>query len=216
VLAVLRAALNTAIKRNHIVVNPTTQVEWPEVPRRDRPYWTPEEATAFLDHARGDRYVVAYGIVILAGLRRGEVCALRWSDVDWDTGGLRVERALVYLGGELVEQPTKTGRTRDVELDAGVLEALREHRKTQAEERLAAATAYRDGGYVFARADGSPVQPKTLSHRFQELARDAGLPVIHLHNGRHTSATLDLLAGTPTKSVFLTFDRLLLLACSAA
>jgi integrase len=127
------------------------------------------------------------------------VCGLRWADVD--TGSVHIRRGLVHLGGRLVESDTKTGRDRVVELDAETIEALRRHRKTQAVERLAAATAYQDDDYVFARADGSPGRPKTLSARFQQLAREARLPVIHLHDGRHTSAPLDLLAGTDIKIV---------------
>jgi integrase len=201
VIAVLRAALNAAIKEQLIVFNPCVQVELPEVPHRERPVWTPAQALAFLDHARDDRYVAAYRVVLLGGLRRGEVCALKWADVDWDTGKIRVERGLVHLHGELTEQPTKTGRTRVVALDAETVETLRRHRKTQAAERLAAASAWHEDDYIFARADGTPVQPKTLSYRFQVLAQEAGLPVIHLHDGRHTSATLDLLAGVDIKVV---------------
>jgi integrase len=201
VVAVLRAALNTAVKRRLIAFNPVLQVELPEVPKSERPVWTPAQVFRFLDHAGADRCVVAYRIVLLTGLRRGEVCGLRWADVDWDAGRLRIERQLVYLRGDLVENPTKTGRARVVSLDEETLEALRRHRKIQLEERLVAATAYRDDDYVFARADGTPVQPKTLAYRFQELAREAGLPVIHLHDGRHTSATFDLLAGTDIKVV---------------
>jgi integrase len=201
VFAVLRAALNTAFKQRLIAFNPCVQVELPEIPRTERPVWTPAQALAFLDNARDDRHVVAYRIVLLAGLRRGEVAALRWADVDWDAGSIRVERGLVYLHGELTEQPTKTGRTRVVALDAETMEALWRHRKAQAAERLAAATAYRDGDWIFARADGTPTHPKTLGWRFQVLAREAGLPVIHLHDGRHTSATFDLLAGVDVKIV---------------
>jgi integrase len=139
----------------------------------------------------------------LHGLRRGEICGLRWTDLDWDAGHLRVDRQLVYLRGELVEHPTKTGRTRIVSLDAETVEALRHHRKVQLQERLAASTAYQDEDWIFARADGTPVQPKTLAWRFQHLAREAGLPVIHLHDGRHTSATFDLLAGVDIKKSFV-------------
>jgi integrase len=78
-------------------------------------------------------------------------------------------------------------------------------RKTQAAERLAASTAYRDGDYIFARADGSPCQPKTLAYRFQVLAREAELPVIRLHDGRHTSATWGLLTG---ENILVTSKRL--------
>jgi integrase len=116
---------------------------------------------------------------------------------------VHVQRQFVYVGGEWKLTDTKTGRNRHVSLDAETLAALRAHRKHQAAERLAASTAYQDGDFVFARPDGSPPSRKTLSYKFKQLAEEVGVraEVRGLHAARHTSATLDLLAGTDVKVV---------------
>jgi integrase len=203
IVAVLRAALNTAVKRRLIAVNPVTQVELPAVPHKEAAYLEPAEAIKLLEATADDRDGVAFRVALLGGLRPGELVALRWEDVDWDASQLHVRKQFVHLDGRWELTDLKTGRTRHVSLDPATLTALRAHRRRQAEERLAASTAYRDGDYVFARADGSPANRKTLSYKFKQLAEQLGVQqhVRGLHAARHTSATLDLLAGTDVKVV---------------
>jgi integrase len=177
------------------------QVEAPRVPEAERPVWTADQAARFLEAAADDRYAAAYRVVIVGGLRRGEVCALRWSDVDWRHGRLRVERQLVNLDRRWQATDTKTSRRRSVSLDVETVELLRRHEERQRAEYEAHPDVYANEGWVFAREDGSHVDPKMLAWRFQQLAEAAGLPVIHLHDLRHLSATLDLIAGTDIKVV---------------
>jgi integrase len=106
------------------------------------------------------------------------------------------------IGGEVVlgRPKTKAGE-RPVSLDAGTVEALRAHRKRQLAQRLAWGNAYEDNDLVFAREDGSMEMPERVSRRFKQLAREAGLPPIKLHGGRHTAASLALEAGVAMKVV---------------
>jgi integrase len=115
---------------------------------------------------------------------------------------LAITRALVPAKGgpELTEPKTASGR-RNVALDPGTVAALREHRKRQLEERLAWGSAYRDCGFVFCREDGPPVWPADFSAAFKRHVKAAGLPVIRLHDLRHTHATLALEAGVHPKVV---------------
>ena len=201
VFAVLRAALNTAVRNRLIAFNPCDQVELPEVTPTERPVWTPAQAVRFLGATQDDRYAAAFRVVIVGGLRRGEVCGLRWQDVDWSTGRLRIERQLVNLDHRWQATGTKTGRAREVSLDAATIEALRRHEERQRAEFEAIPEVYANEGWMFAKEDGTHVDPKMLTWRFQQLAQEAGLPVIHLHDLRHLSATLDLLAGVDIKIV---------------
>jgi integrase len=202
VVAVLRAALNTAVKRRLISFNPVAQVELPTVPHKEAAYLTPDEAVRLLDAVAGDRDEAAFRVAMIGGLRPGELVALRWEDVNWDENQLHVRKQFVHLAGEWVLSDLKTNRSRHVSLDPDTVTALRAHRKAQAEERLAA-TTYQDGGWMFARADGSPPNRKWLSWRFKQLARQVGVraEVRGLHAARHTAATLGLLAGTDIKVV---------------
>ncbi len=202
IFATLRAALNAAVKARLIQWNPCAGVELPPERREEARVWGPQEAALFLYATAGHRLHPAWRLVLLRGLRRGEVCGLQWDDIDLDGGHLRVRRTLLEYGGQ-VRQDTPKSKTsaRVVSLDAGTVRVLREHRKAQLTERLAAGTAYEPGDWVIADEIGRPYRPDLISARFRQAARAAGLPVIKLHEGRHTAAVLALEAGLDVKVV---------------
>ncbi len=139
--------------------------------------WTQDQVRAFLAVAEGDQYGPVWQIALMTVLRRGELLALRWEGADLDRGVLHVRRALVERGSKLVfqEPKTKSGR-RVVAPSHSCVAALRTHRSTQLERRLAPGPAWRDEGLVFTTADGGPIAPRNLIRRFGELCRQAGLP----------------------------------------
>jgi integrase len=129
--------------------------------------------------------------VLLCGARRGEACGFRWTGSDLDAGYLAVERTILLIGAAVVEGTPKTGDSqRLLWLDAETARLLREHRRAQLAARLRAGSAWTDSDLVFCRADGTPYRPDYVLRRFQRLAKDAGLPVIKLHEGRHTAVSL--------------------------
>ena len=194
--ATVSSALTTAYRRRLISHNPAGQVELETAPRNVRAVWTPVQLAAFLRHASGDRLGAAYHLVGSTGLRRGELCGLRWSDVDLDGATLTVRQQHVEVGRAIVvgEPKTKAG-ARLVALDAGTVAVLRTHRAAQAVERLAWGAGYTDLGLVFAREDGTALRPEYVTRHFLALSADAGLPRIVLHGLRHTWATHALAAG---------------------
>jgi integrase len=159
-----------------------------------------------------------YVLSLTTGLRMGEALGLRWSDVDLDAGTLRVSRQVQRMreGGGLVFSEPKNASRRTLELPQRAVEALRSHRKKQAEEKLRAAD-YGDLELVFATGKGTPVDAQNIINRFfKPLLKRAQLPDIRWHDLRHTYATLLLARGThPTyvqkslghASVQLTLDR---------
>ncbi|HEY3002596.1 MAG TPA: tyrosine-type recombinase/integrase, partial [Kribbellaceae bacterium] len=198
VFAHLRTALNAAVgpPLHLIPYNPCAGVRLLRTPRRRYVVWTPEEAGRFLAATADDSLHAAWRVALFAGLRRGELCGLRWSDVDWRTGRLTVERQLVHVGREVVTAELKTDEgTRVVKLDAATLDALRRHRDRQRFER-----AYDLGGWVFADPAGAPWRPKALSAHFGRVVRKVeGVPVVRLHDLRHIHATWGLAAGVAVK-----------------
>ena len=161
----------------------------------------PEETAAFLAFTAGTRLEAAWHLTLKRGVRRGEL-GLKWDDVDLDSGHLRVRRTRLEYGGKVSEDtPKSKASARVVSLDAETVRVLREHRRRQAGERLAAGSAYEAGDWVFTDEVGRPYRPDLISRRFKQAARDAGLPTIRLHDARHTAATLALEAGIDIKVV---------------
>lgn len=202
IFATLRNALNAAFRARRIDINPCEFVELAPEERYDALTWSPEQVHTFLESSADDRLHLLYRLVLLAGLRRGEVTGLRWSDVDVDERELVVTRPLLAVRGKTIEgAPKSRSGERAVSFDVETAAMLRKHRTQQKRERLAWGEAYQDNDLVFSREDGSAVRPDQVSRHFQELIARTDLPRIKLHEGRHTAATLLLEAKVDIKIV---------------
>ena len=189
--AVLRRALGQAERWGMVTRNVATLVEPPRAVRPEVRSLKPDEVHTLLDAARGDRFEAILTVAIAVGLRRGEALGLRWSDIDLEAAVLRVRRALVYVDGDLrfVDPKTKRSR-RTIPLPSVSIQALREHRRRQAAERLAAGPAWEDDDLVFPSATGGPMDPNNLGRHFRALCDRAGIGRVRLHDLRHTCASL--------------------------
>jgi integrase len=153
--AVFHGALEEAVRGDLIPRNPAAHANKPKAHQEEIQPLDAEQARAFLDAARGDRYEALYLLCLMAGLRQGEALGLKWSDVDLDAGTLRVNRQLQRVrrdgeeSGRLVFSEPKNASRRAVGLTQRAVEALRRHRKRQLEEKLGAPD-YEDSGLVFA------------------------------------------------------------------
>lgn len=192
VYAAMRGFLNYLWKKRHVITfNPIFAVELPEEITPEAERWTAAEAARFLAAAGSDPLGLMFRLVVLRGARRGEAVGLRWSGADLDAGYILVERPVLQLGGEIVEsRPKSRAGERRIYLDARSVALLKAHRKAQVAARLRASTAWLDNDLIFCREDGSPWPPDSVSRRFKAIAAEAGLPVIKLHEGRHTAASL--------------------------
>jgi integrase len=215
VYTILRSALGDAVKQGRLSVNPTDR-STPPSPSEARPpemqAWTAAELGLFLTWAEAEDRDLAMGWRLLAatGMRRGEALALRWRDMDLDAGRLAVRRSVGVVktkgaGEQLVEGPTKTGQSRVVDLDVRTGAALHSYRAARG---LLTLDLVRDSALVLSELDGSHRHPERFSRRFAgQLARarkalgEEQLPVIRLHDLRHTHATLLLADGVPVKVV---------------
>lgn len=210
---IVKAALREAVEQGLLAANPAAKARPPAAREARAPEvhpWTGPQLGAFLGWSveQDCQDAAAWHVLAYTGARRGEVLALRWRDLDLDTGRLAVRRSagLVRVKGEgarLVEGPTKSGRERVVDLDPGTVEVLRRHRVARAGLALQLA---RDDALVFGDLEGRHLHPERFSRRFAEqlerCRRTAdGLPAVRLHDLRHTHATLMLGAGVPVKVV---------------
>ena len=148
------------------------------------------------------KVALAFRLVAFTGLRRGELCGLRWCDLDLKGRTATIRQQLVESGQDLFfgEPKTKKG-ARVIALDSETVSLLRSHRAAQAAERLSWGPAYSDLDLIFCREDGSTLRPSQVSQRFVAMSQAAELPRIVLHALRRTHATHALAAGVPIKVV---------------
>jgi integrase len=149
------------------------------------------------EHVRDDRSAACL-LLTLAGLRRSEVLGLRWSDVDFDSGKITIAQGRVVVAGHgtVTGGPKSRRSGRALPMPSDVIAALRAFKACQAEERLALGRGWADTGLVAVNIDGSPIRPETYSKAFAAHCAAAGVPVIRLHDVRHTAATMLLDGGT--------------------
>ncbi len=209
----LSSCLSSAKRQRLIPFNPAADVELPRATRPRVQPWEPEQLGQFLAHAQGDRLGAMFETIAMTGLRRGEACGLRWTDVDFGRKVLIVRQQVVEVASAGVECPhcggehpqfqfgdpkTESGHHRVVDIDPTTLGTLMAHRLSQEAERATWGDAYdQDHDLVFAREDGSPLVPGEVTDRFHKLSDEAGLRRIRLHDLRHGQASLMLAAGIP-------------------
>lgn len=196
--AVLRRALNDAVRWGKLVRNPAQSADPPAQPRSRVQSWSERELRQFLAHVATDRLFALWRLGATTGMRRGELLAPTWQSLDLEGARLRVDRQLVDLRGGYAYGPPKSKRSeRTIALDPETVAALRRHRETQRLERDLAGPAYADEDLVFCNELGQPIHPQTLSDAFSRKRKAAGIPVGSLHVLRHTAATLMLTHGIP-------------------
>ena len=195
-LGTLRQVFAYAVDEGYVASNPARDVKAPRKrakDARDVTVWTVPELRSFLATADEDRWAGAWRLTA-SGLRRSEVCGLRWEHVDLGTGTVTVAEARVAFGRTVeADEPKSRASARTVPVEAmhpGTVALLRTMRAQQAQDRLRAGEVWQDTGYVIADGLGRPMHPDHYGRRFRQICKDAGVPLIRLHDVRHTVATL--------------------------
>lgn len=202
-LMLTRGILKEALKVDLIPRNPAEAVEV-RLPKATpaAKVLLPEQVPVFLAAAQEERLYPAFYLILTTGLRRGEVCGLKWEDVDLEGWTLRVRGNRTTLSGKVLESLPKTERgLRTVHLSQDAVAVLREWKTLQEEERKRAGDAWEETGYVFTNPLGLPIHPETLNRVLRRICDRAGLPRVRVHDLRHTHATLLLRRGVPVEVV---------------
>jgi len=221
----MKTAINVAIRRGHVSRNVASLARPPRVIEVEIEPYTVEEVKRLLVAAAERRNSARWAIALALGLRQGEALGLRWSDVDLDTGTLRVRRnrlrpkyahgcdgacpagrkagycpARIALRPDAGATKSRAGR-RGVGLPDQLTALLKRHQESQALERDEAGDLWRDGGWLFATPTGGPTNPRTDTKEWKRLLEAAGIRDGRLHDARHTAATALLLLGVPDGAV---------------
>lgn len=197
-LAVLRAALQDAMRWRLISTNPAALAEPPRASQPERRWWSADETAHFLAET-ADRYgAIGWQLAILLGLRKGEVLGLRWGDIDWEKGLVHVRQVRLdpRRNGGAAFGPPKTDRgRRTLVADSDTLALLKSHRQAQRVQRIAAGPGWEDHDLVVATGLGRPWNARNLNRSFYQAIKASGAPAIRFHDLRHTHASLLRAAG---------------------
>ena len=200
---VLKEILGYAVKWGVIVKNPADAATPPKREKKQLPMWDVPTIGRFLDESKGTRYGHIFDFAINTGMRRSEICGLRWDAVDLVDGRLEVVATLQQIRGHgLVTGAPKTKKScRNLTLSSETVALLQAVQGAQILAKDGTGPLWRNTGYVFTQADGSPVLPDSLTAEFAALVKELELPHLSLHGCRHANATLALLAGINPKVV---------------
>lgn len=198
--AIIKSALAQATKWDILVRNPAAVVRGPKVGRAAMQTYDLDQTAEMIEAARGQRVFVPALLAVLCGMRRGEIAAMRWRNVDLTAAQLAVvESAEQTKAGVRFKEP-KSGRGRTIALPDSLVAELRAHRIAQAQEFLKVGRRLDDGDFVVARPDGSPLRPHSIGQEWVRfLRRHPNLPRIRFHDLRHAHATHLLASGVHPK-----------------
>ncbi len=202
---IVRRALTQGVKWGWLGANPAVDASPPRVRTRDLAPPTPNELVRLLHLAEATAPDLAAFISLAAstGARRGELVAMRRSDVDLTSATVTVERGIVIANRGLIEQGTKTHQARRIALDDSTVDVLRSHFDRQDARALVCHTTVSRSAFVFSHdvECGVPWRPDSTSRAFRILCRDAGVTGVRLHELRHYVATRLLAAGIDVRTV---------------
>lgn len=199
----LHKALDDAVKWGLVGRNVCDLVERPRLEEKEKPLLTKEQSLTLLESVKQHRLGVILLVDLTTGIRRGELLALRWSDIDLEKGTLFVNKTVDYISHYgYVENGAKTkAGKRTIKLPAFVVEVLKAHKEKQQELRTKVGSKWREKNLVFTGLMGDYFNPNYLLKLFKKVLIEAGLPHMRFHDLRHSAATILLTMGIHPKVV---------------
>jgi integrase len=203
----LSQGLERAVKDRLLPLNPAKGIERPKGKKRIVTPYTSSELRNLLGELESHRLFAFFRLLAYTGARRGEILALRWSDLDFEKATLSISKNRTRIGKTVIEQDSTKGGDgkRIVQIDSDTLRLVRDHRKRQIEERMKAGSLWQEANYIFTQENGLPLDPSTPYQLFKKTAKRLGLRSESLHSIRHLHATELLNSGV---GVHLVKDRL--------
>lgn len=201
----ISSMLEKAVKWQILLYNPCRRVEAPKIEKKEAAYLDENQAQELLNCLQKEplQYRAIITLLLYSGMRRGEVCGLEWSDIDFKNSIIDIRKTSLYLTDRGVfDDTTKTESSkRVIKVPGAVLEILKEHKAEQMKNRFKLGDKWANSNKIFTQWNGKPIHPDTITGWFSKFIKRNNLPPIHLHSLRHTNATLLIASGADLRTV---------------
>lgn len=198
----INAAMKQAVRTRLIPFNPCEAVILPKLKKYRADVYPTEMIHKLLDIAKGTDMYLPILLLVTVGLRRGELLALRWSDIDFDNNLLKVRSNMVRgENGFIIKAPKSESGIRDIHLGNDVMSVLKEERQRYMNDVFSYGAGYQNLEFVIRQEDGSPLCPDSMTRKWARFIESHNLPRIRLHDLRHSNATALIQAGVNSRVV---------------
>jgi len=201
--AVIHRALQTGVKWGILSRNVADAADPPRAQHKEMQTWDEYDITRFIEGSKDNPYYALFYTALFTGMRRSELLALPWGDVDFIFSQIYVNRSLHHLkDGSYVFTPPKSAKSsRTIALSPSAILLLKEYKEKQEAVRENLGIPLRDDDLVFSTPEGKPLRPNTITRAWTMLASHYGLKPIRFHDVRHTHASIMLKQGVHPKIV---------------
>ncbi len=201
----ISSILSTAVQWQLIFSNPCDRVKPPKVESKEARYLDDEQTAVLFERLQTEpaQYKTMIMVLVYTGMRRGELCGLKWTDIDFKNRIINIQRTSLYLPGKgIFEDSTKNySSQRVIKVSDMVISLLKSHRMQQNTDRIKIGDRWEDTGYIFTAWNGKPIHPDTLSGWFRSFVKKHDMPDVSIHSLRHTNATLLIANGVNLTTV---------------
>ncbi len=201
----ISSILQTAVQWQIILYNPCDRVKPPKVEQKESRFLDDVEVMELFHclEKQPIQYKTLITLLVYTGMRRGEVCGLKWSDIDFNNQTITIQRTLLYLPNKgIFEDTPKTNTSqRIIKVADTALQLLKEHKRNQSIQRLQCGDQWQELNYIFAQWNGKPIHPDSLTAWFKQFINKNQLPDVSIHSLRHTNASLLIANGVNITTV---------------
>ena len=197
--SILHRSFQDAVRRGLVGFNAAHGARQPKMPYKEMQILDENQVMQFFLCIKNDCNEALYHLAIKTGMRKGELLGLKWSDLDWNRGTLRIQRQAQRVPGKgrtFVPPKTRAGK-RTISLGSGTLQLLREHKNKQQLQKALEGDRWQDFDLIFPSKVGTVQSGSNVLKRFKALLESAGLPPMRFHDLRHTGASMMLIHGVP-------------------
>ena len=198
----VNAAMKRAVAIRLIPYNPCEGVTLPKLKKYRAEVYSPEMIHKLLSIVKDTDMYLSVLLLVMVGLRRGELLALQWQDIDFEKNILKVRRNMVKgKEGFIIKAPKSEAGIRDIHLGYDVMNELKEARLQYMNDALEYGAGFQNLGFVIRQEDGSPMRPDSMTRKWIRFLERNNLPKIRLHDLRHSNATALIQAGVNPRVV---------------